>query len=349
MKRKVESVKISGIEFAQPYPGRVYNLGLGLTFERDKESGLWRETLDAAAPTFCTIESALVYYFASGERVAKLARDNYKRLRADIYAQSADDALRAARMYAARGIEWRTTRGAKTSNGAPYEGRGERWRWIENPARAGFRFVGFADEIARLNHTGWFTDNFQDETLRGAVYQLPARDGCARFYPGIPDLINGDGGAYGPTRICVSDEFRADKTENSDHGARDSGTARDCANRADHYAEKSAEREREYQSAWRAGADYAQWRESIESERKRALALLREMHSLRRRENDAPTICAELRARISKARDEIASARENMESLASGEYVDDGAPGFDTRDAELRDAFNDAAGRVVLV
>jgi hypothetical protein len=38
-----------------------------------------------------------------------------------------------------------------------------RWEW--------------ADEVVRLNHTGWYCDNYQDETIRGIVLRLPHNRG----------------------------------------------------------------------------------------------------------------------------------------------------------------------------
>jgi len=64
-------------------------------------------------------------------------------------------------------------------------------RWVEDTAH--LRRVGYADEIADIRHTGWFTDDFQEETYRGVVFRLtklrgylvgyedPNNDGAARL------------------------------------------------------------------------------------------------------------------------------------------------------------------------
>src|SRR5712671_138973 len=46
--------------------------------------------------------------------------------------------------------------------------------WVENLDAAGLRFVGYADELARLRHTGWYTsdENELGESLRGVVVQV---------------------------------------------------------------------------------------------------------------------------------------------------------------------------------
>jgi len=67
----------------------------------------------------------------------------------------------------------------------------DRYRWVENVSM-GLRKVGDSDDIIRLNHTGYFTDNFQDETVHGEVYQLPARNGALQFVPAVNDTCNDD-------------------------------------------------------------------------------------------------------------------------------------------------------------
>ena len=107
------------------------------------------------------------------------------------------------------------------------EGSRDKYRWVENVSK-GLRYVDRADEIVRLNHTGWYIDNFRDETVHGEVYQLPARNGAAQFVPAVNDPCNDD---------CACLDFYSitdDKEE--------------CARWADSMAEQWAEREREYQA-----------------------------------------------------------------------------------------------------
>lgn len=67
----------------------------------------------------------------------------------------------------------------------------EKYRWVED-IPSGLRFKGKAHEIEVegysrpiIEHTGWFLDEFQDETCWGVVVQLPAgRDHKPRFVPG---------------------------------------------------------------------------------------------------------------------------------------------------------------------
>lgn len=114
----------------------------------------------------------------------------------------------------------------------------DRYRWVEHPADS-LRFVGNAHEIrgsgdgnmpyfdrSLVDHTGWFTNRWQDETVCGQVYQLPARNGESIYVPAISDP-NSDGA------IIDFHSGTADITE--------------AIRWSDSMAEKYAEAEREYQ------------------------------------------------------------------------------------------------------
>lgn len=72
--------------------------------------------------------------------------------------------------------------------GARFNLRGSRdtYRWHERPELS-FRKEGFADEIIRLRHTGWYCDTIQSETTRGIVFRLPSGRG---FLAGCTDPWN---------------------------------------------------------------------------------------------------------------------------------------------------------------
>ena len=122
-----------------------------------------------------------------------------------------------------------------------------RLRWIENAAD-GLRFVGYADELARLDHTGWYLDDCCGDTVRGAVWQLPGRHGAPLYVPGYADPWN-DGAA------CLSfDDLTDDKTT--------------AALWADSIAERMAEAERDYQRAASAGFEFGELAEEIARRRR---------------------------------------------------------------------------------
>lgn len=107
------------------------------------------------------------------------------------------------------------------------ESKDNRYRWVENVTR-GLRKVGDSDDIISLNHTGWYTDNYHDETVHGEVYQLPARHGSPQYVPAVNDPDNRD---------CACVDFRS-VTDDKEQCARD----------ADRMAETWAEESREYQA-----------------------------------------------------------------------------------------------------
>lgn len=110
--------------------------------------------------------------------------------------------------------------------------------WIENIQKAGLRFVGYADEIINLGHTGWFANEFQDETYRGAVLQRQAVDGKPCYLAAYADPNN-----EGTFRVDVREWFIDDKES--------------AARLADSMAENVAEKEREHQEAFQHGNDAA--------------------------------------------------------------------------------------------
>lgn len=143
------------------------------------------------------------------------------------------------------------------------------YRFVEN-AGDGLRFVGDAHKVARdndrprlIDHTGWYTNEFQDETICGQVYQLPARNGECRYLAAVSDFCN-----PGCSRI--------------DFGTFYSGPC-EAASAGDRQAEIDAEEEREYQRV-----ESARMRiEDITDEIKQAYAVCR-------------ALCAEVRANCEK-------------------------------------------------
>jgi len=103
-----------------------------------------------------------------------------------------------------------------------------------------FRFVGFADEVVRLNHTGWFADEHGDTIYRGVVFQLPARGGNTIYLAGAEwgeSSRKGFDTGGGWIEIGPRDMYESKE---------------DAAHAANSIAEYAAEAEREYQEAERA-------------------------------------------------------------------------------------------------
>jgi hypothetical protein len=129
---------------------------------------------------------------------------------------------------------------------------GTQIRWIEDTEKAGLRFMGYADDIINLRHTGWMTDPYgdTDEVIRGAVWQLPARHGFPQYVAGYCDPCN-----EGAARIDfdVIDGPRGGEDGGAMYGTSDE--LAQAARYADGLAEHTAEDEREYRAK-----DYAEQR-----------------------------------------------------------------------------------------
>lgn len=233
-------------------------------------------------------------------------------------------------------------------------------QWLEKPT---IRFVGYADELAKINHNGWYVDNDCHETIRGVVYQLPARDGKARFVAGHSDAWN-DGAAYIDWSTIYESDFESEMRD----ALRTMGKAyhtperlkpgywaeaahetarKEAARAADEFARIESEHMREYNAAWQAGCRYADLADEIAGSRDTIKRLLAERKAARAAGlSGFDEICATIRRVVSNALGDIQEAREMRQKLRDGEYIDELLPGFYSGDKRLLDAFNDGAGIV---
>lgn len=132
----------------------------------------------------------------------------------------------------ARPMTWRDVRFAKLTShtgldqGFDGEGRACTPVWYTHDG-AEFRNERFCDEVegTRIGHRGWFTDDCEDETVRGIVASLPH----GRFIAGYLLSMN-DERVYFP-------EVHTDES--------------DAARMADEHARVIAESERDYQASER--------------------------------------------------------------------------------------------------
>lgn len=203
--------------------------------------------------------------------------------------------------------------------------------FVEDPASVGLRQVGFSDEVAKaygsrsIQHQGWYSDAFQDETYRGAVFQLPARDGRERF---LAAYAQGDGWIIDPSQV-FSETTRTDTQTD----VCDLDSALEAARSADQMAEREAAKEREYQEAWQAGARWNELGDEIKAARRGALTILRERKRLAAADLPASrdAVCDHVRRLI----EHIAEMRDERRKL--------------TQDFKWRaDAFNEGAGLAII-
>lgn len=235
--------------------------------------------------------------------------------------RAASKALEAARADVARGKS-RYASSLYAGWGGPWQDGSSTMRFVERPDRMGVRFVDYADKINRwLHHEGWFLDpDDMGETVRGAVFQLPAKGGQERYLAGFQDPFGNDAASI---EVAVYD------------------TKEEAARAADRLAEVYAEKEREYREAWNAGNRARALDEEVKETRAQLLALLREMKAARRTASDTPTICAILRQDVQRLLAAISMARAHRDELRDSYNY---ASGWYYRRDELQAAFAEGYG-----
>ena len=241
--------------------------------------------------------------------------------------------------------------------------------YVENPANAGLRYVGRVEaDTPRGNvwdnreTSGWYTDPYGD-TFRdgtglcyGVVYQLPARDGMARFVAGYQF-----GGVDGGPILDLGTIYEEpaawwEPIRQEAHGTYggywnyqdnplDMDAARDAASAADSMAQRAAEEEREYQTAWAAGSCYADESNDLQTIRAEVRGILQErraaMHNPAVTDSGYFALCDAIRKRVADLLDDMHERRRVMRELASGDHD---SLFFYPGDKRLQEAFCEGAG-----
>lgn len=107
----------------------------------------------------------------------------------------------------------------------------------------GWRDVGDANDISAVRHRGWYSDANQDETYRGHVWQLPARDGSPQYVAGYVEDMGGKDGTRASGYVVLECKRGALVT----YSDKD-----DAARAGDELARIYAEESREYSERWQA-------------------------------------------------------------------------------------------------
>lgn len=191
---------------------------------------------------------------------------------------------------------------------------------------------------AGIDHNGWYTDPFCDVfrdgtgLCFGVVCQLPGKGGRARYVAGYQF-----GGVDGGPDLDLSTVYESEST--GWHGDTPDAMV-DAARAADELARIAGEDEREYQTAWQAGSQWAGELETLKETRRETLALLKQ-----NRESggsrDLPAIHATICKAVCDARERINEARDRMAELAEGECE---SLYFWSGDERLQGAFCEGAG-----
>lgn len=214
----------------------------------------------------------------------------------------------------------------------------------------GFRFVGNVEPDGRRgswsrdDDSGWYADPFGEgwNLCRGVVYQLPGRDGKARFVAGYAFKEECGGPALDLGHVFTEDMRGA---WGCDQDPRNTDAARDAAAHADALAKEAAESEREYQTAWHAGQAWADLKAEEEAARTEARAILAErraaMNNPAVSDSGFFALCDVIRGRVRALVESIAESRAKRRELAEG---DDSRLIFWNGEERLRAAFCDGAG-----
>lgn len=241
----------------------------------------------------------------------------------------------------------------RSPDGTPRE-RAEHWAAVlEKPERLGLRYVGRAAPTGAIwdkrESMGWYTEPDGDVSRDGSglcygvVYQLPARNGRARFVAGYQF-----GGMDCGPMIDFGTVYESDSGEDF-YNPRGHDGAVEAARAANEHARVAAEHEQEYQTAWRAGNEWSDKGDEIATLRR---AILDDCRTRREVKADlimagipltSPTwsrTCAIFRQRIEEALSDIAELRAARRLLAMG----DEPQLMFYPDERLKSAFCDGAG-----
>lgn len=211
---------------------------------------------------------------------------------------------------------WRDVRYTKWND--EYAGKG---RWSDDREEfycenfEGFREIGRADEVAKsegcwrsIDHTGWYTDHWQSDTMAGYVLQLPSRGGVPVYVPATKHS-EWDG-------VTIYPKHRYDDKM-------------ECARAADSYAEEAAEKERDYQAKEQANHDIEQAHTEMKENIFTAGELLSELKQAKASNlcKALPTIMRQVAADLRKFREEnhrllkrIKELRDNYWKAVEGFY-----------------------------
>lgn len=172
----------------------------------------------------------------------------------------------------------------------------------------GARWVKDCNEVnTRIDHIGWYTDEFCDETLTGVVLCF-ARHGA-------PDI---DGNGYEPKEKAI---YMAGTRHSSWDGVTlDLDTTDDietAARWADSMAEREAKSCREEDAKYRAEQKACELQEQIAEARVKCLKLLRDMRPIRKCMAGLPeAVMTVLVERVQAYRESIAEWRNELGELA---------------------------------
>lgn len=165
---------------------------------------------------------------------------------------------------------------------------------------------GPAHDIIRLDHTGWYVDGYQDDTLRGEVMRLRLSRGT--YYIPITICTGWDGVTY-----YLADAILVPR--GSDEDAHEEAK-REAAREADENARIEAEHSREDWEKDQADQMTEEARDEIHALNKEALAIIQQVKG----QTFPPAICQAVRDRISGILSERRKLFQRIHTLATAPW-----------------------------
>lgn len=188
-------------------------------------------------------------------------KELYTNIRFNNRNKTASDALTLAREYEAK----------KVSVYKNYSETKDYFRFVSNvQSDCGYRNGYFTDGDIK----GWYTDEFYDDNLAGAIYQCTGKNGLSRFVIGTihsdSEYVNISLNRIYSVRIECENDLTSSYHDDM----------RNIAIRVDNRARRKAEEMREYDEAWRMGSQCYDESEIIKEHRKEIKEIIPEMRKI---------------------------------------------------------------------
>lgn len=172
---------------------------------------------------------------------------------------------------------------------------GLRWRFASDVLRE----EGYRDACA-----DFYRDTFDSEVYRGAVWQLPSRDGSECWVAGYVERESMKANAGSMSRYAVLDCARGRvRTFTSAKGA-----ACCARNLAESHAEESREYDEKWQEASRANDEREEARDELKAAREEARCMVAALRAQRAEGAIVPALCDVLRAKVAECRERMRDA-----------------------------------------
>jgi hypothetical protein len=189
------------------------------------------------------------------------------------------------------------------------------WFHCDPSEIAGYRAHDDSHDLIRLDHTGWYCDDFQNETVRGIVGVF--RWGKKVYI--VPGVMYSDSDCHSydltQCETLTPSEAFDDRGYQTDTLA---DTMREVARVADQMAEKTGEESREADQEFQAEQLCEQLQDKIQETRETVRKLIKEIKSAGKA--FSPTICETLRDKVQDLMIEIRQYRKAISTVKDSPY-----------------------------